>query len=163
MKKWLYIVGLSLAMATSAAVQAKVGVVNLGEIFQKMPERETIAKQLDKEFSGRIAELQKLEKELQTDIQKIQKDGAKMKAADRTKLEKSINTKREQFAKKAEAFETDNRNRQNEERNKLLSKIQKAVEVVAKKEKYTVIVDVNAVAFAEPSTNITSKVMAQVK
>lgn len=163
MKKWLYIVGLSLAMATSAAVQAKVGVVNVGEIFQKMPEREAIAKQLDKEFSGRIAELQKLEKELQTDIQKIQKDGAKMKAADRTKLETTINTKREAFAKKAEAFENDNRRRQGEERNKLLAKIQKAVEAVAKKEQYTVIVDVNAIAYADPATDITSKVMAQVK
>lgn len=163
MKKWLYIVGLSLAMATSAAVQAKVGVVNVGEIFQKMPEREVVAKQLDKEFSGRIAELQKLEKELQADIQKIQKEGAKMKPADRTKLETTINTKREQFAKKAEAFENDNRRRQGEERNKLLTKIQKAVETIAKQEKYTVIVDVNAVAFADPSTDITSKVMAKVK
>jgi outer membrane protein len=163
LKKWLYIVGLSLAMATSAAVQAKVGVVNVGEIFQKMPEREAVAKQLDKEFAGRIAELKKLEKELQTDIQKFQQEGAKMKAADRTKLETTINTKREQFAKKAEAFENDNRRRQGEERNKLLSKIQKAVEGVAKQEKYTVIVDVNAVAFADPSTDITAKVMAKVK
>lgn len=163
MKKWLYIVGLSLAMATSAAVQANVGVVNVGEIFQKMPERETVAKQLDKEFAGRIAELQKLEKELQADIQKIQKDGAKMKAADRTKLETTINTKREQFAKKAEAFENDNRRRQAEERNKLLAKIQKAVEGVAKQEKYTVVVDVNAVAYADPATDITAKVMAKVK
>lgn len=163
MKKWLYVAGLSLAMAASAAVQAKVGIVNVAEVFQSMPEREAVAKELDKEFAPRIAELEKLEKAVQADIEKLQKTGAKMKAADRTKLEKTINTKREEFAKKAQAFEEDNRKRQAEERNKLLTKIQAAVETVAKKDQYTLVVDVNAVAYADPANNITAQVKEQVK
>lgn len=162
MKKLLYVLGLGVAL-TVTSVQAKVGVVNVAEIFQQMPERDKISKQLENEFKGRLTELQKMEKDLQDAMQKLQKDGPTMKAADRTKLEQSTMTKRDEFAAKAEAFEQDNRRRQGEERNKMLAKIQKAVQVVAKKEKYTVIVDVNAIAFAEPSVDITDAVMKQVK
>ncbi len=162
MRKLLCALGLGLALIATG-VQAKVGVVNVADIFQKMPEREKISKQLESEFKGRLAELQKMESDLQSNMQKLQKDGAKMKQADRTTLEKTINDKRNTFAKKAEAFEQDNRRRQAEERNKLLAKIQQAVQEVAKKENYTVVVDISAIAYADGSTDITEAVRKQVK
>lgn len=165
MKKLLYVLGLGVVMAgcITTSVQAKVGVVNVTEIFQKMPERDRVSKKLEAEFKGRITELQTMEKALQTSLQNLQSKGQSMKAADRTKLEKDIMASREQFATKAQAFEKDNERRQAEERNKILAKIQKAVEGIAKQEKYTVIVDANAIAFAEPSTDITAKVLSKVQ
>lgn len=126
MKKWLCAAGLGLAMAASAGVQAadKIAVVNVSSIFQQLPAREAVAKQLENEFKGRASELQNMERSLQTKMQRLQRDGATMKASDRSKLEKDVMAQREQFSQKAQAFEQDNRRRQMEERNKILSRIQ---------------------------------------
>lgn len=165
MKKWLCAAGLGLAMATSAGVQAadKIAVVNVSSIFQQLPARESVAKQLENEFKGRAGELQNMERSLQTKMQHLQRDGATLKASERSKLEKDLMTEREQFSQKAQAFEQDNRRRQMEERNKILSRIQDAVKSVSSKEGYDVVIDANAVAYAGSSKDITADVLKQVK
>lgn len=50
-----------------------------------------------------------------------------------------------------------------EERNKILSRIQDAVKSVASKGGYDVVIDANAVAYADPSKDITADVLKQVK
>lgn len=164
-KKWLCAASLGLAMAASAGVQAadKIAVVNLASIFQQLPAREAVAKQLENEFKGRATELQGMERNLQTQMQNLQRDGSTMKASERTKKEQSIMAQREQFSTKAQAFEQDNRRRQAEERNKILSRIQDAVKTVATKEGYDVVIDANAVAYAGSSKDITADVLKQVK
>ncbi|MFC3394618.1 molecular chaperone Skp [Brenneria rubrifaciens] len=165
MKKWLCAAGLGLALAASASVQAadKIAVVNVSSIFQQLPQRETVAKQLENEFRGRATELQSMEKELQTKMQKLQRDGSTMKASDRNKMEKDVIAQREQFSTKAQAFDQDNRRRQMEERNKILTRIQDAVKTVASKEGYDVVIDANAVAYAANAKDITADVLKQVK
>nr|WP_249192934.1 molecular chaperone Skp [Yersinia sp. Marseille-Q3913] len=164
-KKWLCAASLGLALAASASVQAadKIAIVNVSSIFQQLPARETVAKQLENEFKGRATELQGMEKDLQTKMQKLQRDGSTMKASDRTKLESDVMKQRETFSTKAQAFEQDNRRRQMEERNKILSRIQDAVKSVASKGGYDVVIDANAVAYADPAKDITADVLKQVK
>lgn len=60
MKKWLCAASLGLALAASASVQAadKIAIVNVSSIFQQLPAREAVAKQLENEFKGRATELQ---------------------------------------------------------------------------------------------------------
>ncbi|MGC6388653.1 molecular chaperone Skp [Ewingella sp. S1.OA.A_B6] len=165
MKKWLYAAGLGLVMASSASVQAadKIAVVNVQSIFQQMPARDAVAKQLENEFKGRATQLQSQERDLQSKMQKLQRDGSTMKASDRSKLEKDVMAQRETFSTKAQAFEQDNRRRQAEERNKILSRIQDAVKTVASKEGYDVVIDANAVAYANSDKDITADVLKQVK
>ncbi|KAA8996209.1 molecular chaperone Skp [Affinibrenneria salicis] len=165
MKKWLCAAGLGLALAASAGVQAadKIAVVNVASIFQQLPQRDTVAKQLENEFKGRASELQSQERDLQTKMQRLQRDGSTMKASERSKLEKDVMAQREQFSNKAQAFEQDNRRRQMEERNKILSRIQDAVKSVASKEGYDVVIDANAVAYAANAKDITADVLKQVK
>jgi outer membrane protein len=164
-KKWLYDAGLGLVMASSVSVQAadKIAVVNVQSIFQQMPARDAVAKQLENEFKGRATQLQAQERDLQTKMQKLQRDGSTMKASDRSKLEKDVMAQRETFSTKAQAFEQDNRRRQAEERNKILSRIQDAVKTVASKEGYDVVIDANAVAYANSDKDITADVLKQVK
>nr|WP_216660452.1 MULTISPECIES: molecular chaperone Skp [unclassified Brenneria] len=157
--------GLGLALAASASVQAadKIAVVNVSSIFQQLPQRETVAKQLENEFKGRASELQTMETSLQTKMQKLQRDGSTMKASERSKMEKDVMAQREQFSTKAQAFEQDNRRRQMEERNKILTRIQDAVKSVASKEGYDVVIDANAVAYSANAKDITADVLKQVK
>ncbi len=165
MKKWLCAAGLGLALAASASVQAadKIAVVNVASIFQQLPQRETVAKQLENEFKGRASELQKMEGDLQTKMQKLQRDGSTMKASDRSKAENDLMAQREQFSNKAQAFEQDNRRRQMEERNKILSRIQDAIKNVASKDGYDIVIDANAVAYVGNAKDITADVLKQVK
>ncbi|WP_159565841.1 OmpH family outer membrane protein [Budvicia diplopodorum] len=161
MKKWLCAAGLGLAMVASAGVQAadKVAVVDVMSILQKMPEREVIAKQLDTEFKARATALQSEEKAAQDKVKKLQTSGASMKAADRSKLEGEIKA----FQEKANAFTQDSRRREAEEMNKLVAKVQAAVKTVADKEGYSVVIKADAAFYAAAETNITDKVLAQVK
>ncbi|BAE75209.1 Chaperone protein Skp precursor [Sodalis glossinidius str. 'morsitans'] len=165
MKKWLYATGLGLALATSTVAQAadKIAVVNVSSIFQQSPQRAVVAKQLENEFKGRATELQSMERDLQTKMQRLQRDGSTMKASERSSLEKLVMAQRETFSIKAQAFDQDNRRRQTEERNKILSRIQDAVKSVATKEGYDVVIDANSVAYATNAKDITADVLKQVK
>ncbi|MGF6561207.1 outer membrane protein [Erwinia aphidicola] len=164
-KKLLCAAGLGIALAVSAGAQAadKIAVVNVSSIFQQLPARATVAKQLENEFKGRATELQGMERDLQAKMQRLQRDGSTMKASDRSKMEKDVMAQREAFSTKAQAFEQDNRRRQMEERNKILSRIQDAVQKVADDEGYDVVIDQNAVAYAAKSKDITADVLKQVK
>ncbi|ANE76344.1 molecular chaperone Skp [Dickeya solani] len=165
MKKWLYAAGLGLTLAVSAGAQAadKIAIVNVSNIFQQLPQREAVGKQLENEFKGRASELQSMERALQEKMQKLQRDASTMKASERTKLESDVMAQREQFSSKAQAFDQDNRRRQMEERNKILSRIQDAVKAVATKQGYDVVIDANAVAYADNAKDITADVLKQVK
>ncbi|KMV73925.1 molecular chaperone [bacteria symbiont BFo2 of Frankliniella occidentalis] len=164
MKKLLCAAGLGLALAASAAQAAdKIAVVNVSNIFQQLPQRATVAKQLENEFKGRATDLQAQERTIQAQMQNLQRNGSTMKASERSSLEKDIMAKRQSFENKAQAFEQDNRRRQMEERNKILSSIQTAVKKVADDEGYDVVLDTNSVAYAANSKDITSDVLKQVK
>ncbi|MCE1667487.1 OmpH family outer membrane protein, partial [Enterobacter hormaechei] len=99
--------GIALAFSVGAQAADKIAVVNVGEIFQQLPAREAVVKQLENEFKNRASELQRMETDLQSKIQKLQRDGSTMKSSERTNLEKEVMAKREEFAKKAQAFEQD--------------------------------------------------------
>ncbi|SFN45908.1 molecular chaperone Skp [Xenorhabdus japonica] len=165
MKKILCAASLGMALTFSVGAQAadKIALVNVAEIFQQLPAREAVAKQLDSEFKGRATELQRMESDLQTKIQKLQRDGSTMKASEREKLEKEVMAKRDEYLQKAQSFENDNRRRQMEERNKLMSRIQDAVKVVAGKEGYNLVLDASAAVYSASGKNITAEVLKQVK
>ncbi|CUX96925.1 molecular chaperone Skp [Candidatus Doolittlea endobia] len=165
MKKWLYAMVLGLVFSTSTIAQAadKIAVVNVSTIFQQSPQRAVVSKQLENEFKDRASELQSMENDLQIRIQRLQRDGSIMKASERDSLEKSVMVQRETFSTKAQEFEQDNRRRQTEERNKILSCIQDAVKNVATKEGYDVVINADAVAYATNAKDITADVLKQVK
>ncbi len=121
-------------------------------------------RQLENEFKGRASELQSMENDLQSKMQRLQRDGSTMKASDRSKLEKDVMAQRQTFSQKAQAFEQDRQRRSNEERGKLVTRIQTAVKTVAADQSIDLVVDANAVAFnSKDVKDITADVLKQVK
>lgn len=119
---------------------------------------------LENEFKGRASELQRMEGDLQSKMQRLQRDGSTMKASDRSKLEKDVMAQRQTFSQKAQAFEQDRQRRSNEERGKLVTRIQTAVKAVAADQSIDLVVDANAVAFNSSDVkDITADVLKQVK
>ncbi len=144
MKKWLLAAGLGLAMATSAQAADKIAIVNMGSLFQQVAQKTGVSATLENEFKGRASELQRMESDLQSKMQRLQS----MKAgSDRTKLEKDVMAQRQTFSQKAQAFEQDRARRSNEERGKLVTRIQTAVKSVASSQSIDLVVDANTVAY----------------
>ncbi|SNC58317.1 molecular chaperone Skp [Sodalis endosymbiont of Henestaris halophilus] len=164
MKKWLYAAGLGLTLTTAFAQAAdKIAVVNVSNVFQNSPQLAAIIQQLEYEFKDRANELQSMERDLQAKIQLLQRDGSTMKASELSSLEKLVMDQRNIFSNKAQAFEQDNRRRNNEERKKILSRIQDAVKIVANEKGYDIVIDSTTVAYANSTKDITDDVMKQVK
>ena len=147
MKKWLFAAGLGLAMAASAQAADKVAVVNMGNLFQQVAQSTGVSKTLENEFKGRAGELQRMESDLQSKMQRLQRDGSTMKASERSKLEKDVMAQRQDFSGKAQSFEQDRSRRSNEERGKLVTRIQTAVKKVAADQDIDLVLDANTVAY----------------
>ncbi|WAH53993.1 molecular chaperone Skp [Pseudescherichia vulneris] len=164
MKKWLVAAGLGLAMVTSAQAADKIAIVNMNSLFQQVAQTTGVSKTLENEFKGRASELQSQENDLQSKMQRLQRDGSTMKASDRSKLEKDVMSQRQAFSQKAQAFEQDRARRSNEERGKLVTRIQTAVKKVAADEGIDLVVDANTVAYNSSDVkDITADVLKQVK
>ncbi|MGM8841214.1 molecular chaperone Skp [Enterobacter hormaechei subsp. steigerwaltii] len=164
MKKWLLAAGLGLTMATSAQAADKIAIVNMGNLFQQVAQKTGVSATLENEFKGRASELQRMEGDLQSKMQRLQRDGSTMKASERSKLEKDVMSQRQTFSQKAQAFEQDRQRRSNEERGKLVTRIQSAVKAVAADQSIDLVVDANAVAFNSSDVkDITADVLKQVK
>ena len=164
MKKWLLAAGLGLEMATSAQAADKIAIVNMGNLFQQVAQKTGVSATLENEFKGRASELQRMEGDLQSKMQRLQRDGSTMKASERSKLEKDVMSQRQTFSQIAQAFEQDRQRRSNEERGKLVTRIQSAVKAVAADQSIDLVVDANAVAFNSSDVkDIIADVLKQVK
>jgi outer membrane protein len=153
-KKWLLAAGLGLAMVTSAQAADKIALVNMNSLFQQVAQKTGVSNTLENEFKGRASELQRMEGDLQSKMQRLQ---SMKPGADRTKLEKDVMAQRQ-------TFEQDRARRSNEERGKLVTRIQTAVQSVAKDQSIDLVVDANAVAYNSSDVkDITADVLKQVK
>ena len=85
MKKWLLAAGLGLAMVTSAQAADKIALVNMNSLFQQVAQKTGVSNTLENEFKGRASELQRMEGDLQSKMQRLQ---SMKPGAERTKLEK---------------------------------------------------------------------------
>lgn len=160
MKKFLTALGLGLALlAVNVQANDKIAIVDVMAILQKMPQKDTVAKALKSEFQSRADSIKKQEGSAKKALEKLQKEGATLPASEKKKLQTTL----ENFDKQAEKFAQEYRVREAEEANKLLNRIQDAVKVVAKKEKYTLVLKTESVFYSDSAVDITDKVLKQVK
>ncbi|KVX00317.1 OmpH family outer membrane protein [Shewanella frigidimarina] len=146
--------------ATPMLAQAeKIAVVDMGEVFEQLPQREQISKSLKAEFGDRVAEVQKMQEEMRSLVEKQQRDGALMSDAQKTELVRKMESLKSEFQLKGKALDEDMRRRQGEEQNKLLVQVQKAINTIAGKEKYDMVLQRGAVIFVKPEADISSKVV----
>lgn len=137
----------------------KVAIVDMAAVFEQLPQREVVAKTLKSEFSDREAELKKKQDELRTMLEKSQRDAAIMSNTQKTELQRQMESIRSEIQLKGKALQEDFRKRSAEEQNKLLVKVQNAINDLAKKEQYDLVLPRNAVVYMKPAADISSKVV----
>lgn len=169
MNKLVKVVGISLVVASSAlfvnAAQAaqKIGYVSTGYLISKLPQREAIVGKLQEEMKDDRAELERIQAEINTKAQQIERDGELLGAAGVQKLQIEIRSlqgegqiKKDAFSQKAQSLEL-------KSRQQMIDLVQKAAEKVAKKEGYDMIIDSQMILFSDESSDLTPKVLAELK
>ncbi|QSX31793.1 OmpH family outer membrane protein [Shewanella cyperi] len=153
------LMALMLVGAPLAAQAEKIAVVDMGSIFEQLPQREQISQSLKAEFGDRMAEAQKLQDELRGLLEKQQRDAALMNDTQKTELVRKMESLKADLQLKGKALDEDLRRRQGEEQNKLLVKVQKAINTIAEADKYDLVLQRGAVVFVKPDADISSKVV----
>lgn len=153
------LVALALFAAPIAAQAENLAVVDMATVFEQIPQREQIGKELKHEFGDRVAQVQKMQEELRGMLEKQQRDGALMSESQKTDLIRKMESAKAELQLKGKALDEDMRRRQGEEQNKLLAKVQKVIDQIAKKDNLDMVLQRGAVIYVKPGSDISGKVV----
>lgn len=148
-----------LTFAISAhSAELKVGYVQVDKILQEAPQTAESGKKLEREFSPRSQELDRMAKQIKDLETALDKDGLTITEADRRSKERDIQNIKTEFQRKQRELREDINLRKNEELGSLQDRINKAVQSVAKAENYDLVM-YSGVAYAADKIDITDKVL----
>lgn len=140
------------------AADLKVGYVQVDKILQEAPQTAESGKKLEKEFSPRSQELDRLAKQIKDLETALDKDGLTITEAERRSKERDVQNIKTEFQRKQRELREDINLRKNEELGSLQDRINKAVQSVAKAENYDLVM-YSGVAYAADKIDITDKVL----
>lgn len=147
------------ALTASNALAEKVGFVNTERLLREAPLSVKAQKKLEKEFSPREQELQKMAKQAKELQAQLDKDGVTMSESERKNKERDLVNLNREFQRQSREFREDLNLRRNEELGAIQEKARKAILEIAKTEKFDLIVE-QAVYF-NPKIDITDRVMKE--
>ncbi len=157
LKNLVFTAFMALALSAQAA-ELKVGYVQVDKILQEAPQTAESGKKLEREFSPRSQELDKMAKQIKELETSLDKDGLTISEAERRNKERDIQNIKVEFQRKQRELREDINLRKNEELGSLQDRINKAVQSVAKAENYDLVM-YSGVAYAADKIDITEKVL----
>jgi len=143
----------------ASAHAEKVGFVNTERLLREAPLSIKAQKKLEKEFSPREQDLQKMAKQARDLQNQLDKEGVTMSDSDRKNKERELANLNREFQRQSREFREDLNLRRNEELAVIQEKARKAILDIAKTEKYDLIVE-QAIYF-NPKIDITDRVMKE--
>lgn len=153
--------GMLLASSAMAAEQS-IAVVNFQEVMGKIPQTAALMQSLEAEFKDEKAVITQLEKDIKYFQEKKKRDGALMSAKEKEELDTKIASLFQDYQVKGKALQQKAGQRQNEETNKILALVRQAVDNIAAKEDFDLVLSQQAVVYSKPDAVITDKVVEQV-
>lgn len=169
MKKLIKAAGLSLVVlstslvAHAAEAAQKVAYVNTAQIFQELPQREAVLKNLQDEFKDKSAELKEIENKIKSKMEQARRDGELLGDEGVRKLQIEIAGLEAEYKLKGQSLERDGQRREAQEKQKLFKVIQDAIAVVAEREGVDMVVDAQALQYAKPELDLSQKVIDELK
>lgn len=153
---------LALALLTSAwsigAAEIKVGYVQVDKILQDAPQTAESGKKLEREFSPRTQELDRMQKQIKDLQTSLDKESLTLSESARRDKERDLSNLKIEFQRKQRELREDVNLRKNEELSLLQDRINKAVTTVSEAEGYDLVV-YGGVAYASKKVDITDKVL----
>src|ERR1700727_1994733 len=154
--------GLALCLSmvsAQASAEIKIGYVNFQKLLEEAPQTKTAMQGLENEFAPRRRELLTMQNDLKARDEKLQKEGAVMAEADRTKAEKTLRDQQREFSRKAGEFQDDASTRRNEEIGKVQRYLVSEIQAYANAQGYDLVLG-DGVFFSKGSFDITANVLA---
>ena len=152
----------ALLLSSASFAAQKIAVVNIQEVMSKIPQTATIMQSLEAEFKDDKAELMQLEKDIKYFTEKKKRDALTMSKKEIADLDKKIGEKYRDYQIKGKAFQQKIGIRQNEETNKILALVRQAIDNIAAKQKYDLVLEQKMVVYSKPDANISENVIKQV-
>lgn len=152
---------MTFAMSVTLNVQSaelKVGYVQVDKILQDAPQTAESGKKLEREFSPRSQELDRMSKQIKELEAVLDKEGLTISEAERRNKERDVQNIKIEFQRKQRELREDINLRKNEELGSLQDRINKAVQSVAEADGYDLVV-YSGVAYASKKIDITDKVL----
>ncbi len=156
--KNLVLASLMTVALSAQSAELKVGYVQVDKILQEAPQTAESGKKLEREFSPRSQELDRMAKQIKELEGVLDKDGLTITEAERRNKERDIQNIKVEFQRKQRELREDINLRKNEELGSLQDRINKAVQSVAKAESYDLVM-YSGVAYAADKIDITDKVL----
>jgi len=163
MKKLLIALIVLVGFAGSATAQSKLGHVKSQLLFDTLPSGAVAAKKMQEFQKSLATELQDLQANLNKLYQEYQDEASK---PDPSKVileikQGNIQKKETEFQERQQGMQYEVQAFQAELEGPILDRIRKAVEIVAKREKYDYIMDVNSALFVNPNNDVTDLVLVE--
>lgn len=147
-----------MTFALNASAEIKVGYVQVDKILQDAPQTAESGKKLEREFSPRTQELDRMSKQIKDSEAALDKDGLTISESDRRNKERDVQNLKIEFQRKQRELREDINLRKNEELSSLQDRINKAVQNVAETEGFDLVV-YSGVAYASKKIDVTDKVL----
>ena len=153
----------TLLLASSAiAFEQKIAVINVQEAISQIPQAAVLMQTLETEFKDEKAVIEQLQKDLTFEDENLKRNGSLMSEKEKKDLQTKMASLYQQYQVKVKEFQQQVTQRKNQETNKLLALVTQAVDNIAAKNDYDLVLSKQAVVFSKPSTDITGKVIEQV-
>ncbi|SRR5579883_498409 len=154
----LLIAGTQAYAQTNVAGQPNIAVVNVQQVFQQSPKIAELNKKLQSQFKPRQDKLVAAQKDLQDELDKFKKESPTMNQKDRDALQRKIVDDQSSLSKDASAFQQDLAKEQGKIMKSVLAQLNDIISGIAKKDNYSLVLDSQAVIYANDSADITKDV-----
>lgn len=147
----------SMFAATPLWADTKIGFVNTERLLREAPLSIAAQKKLEREFAARDQELQKLARQARDLQAQLDKDGVTMSETERRNKERDLSNLNRDLQRQGREFREDLNLRRNEELGQIQERARKAIQDIAKAEKFDIILE--QAVYVDPKTDITDRVM----
>lgn len=147
----------SACAASPVLADTKIGFVNTEKLLREAPLSVTAQKKLEREFATRQQDLEKLAKQARDLQAQLDKDGVTMSESERKTKERDLGNLSRDLQRKSREFREELNVRRNEELGQIQERARKAIQDIARAEKYDLIVE--QAVYVDPKNDITDRVM----
>lgn len=156
--KTLFVVLTMVSSLQLYAAELKVGYVQVDKILKEAPQTAESGKKLEREFSPRSLELDKLKKQIAAIEAELDKDALTLSESERRNKQRKASNLKIEFQRKQRELREDINIRKNEELSILQDRINSAVKTVSEADGYDLVM-YSGVAYASTKIDITDKVL----
>lgn len=157
-------VAATLALGSSMAMaNENIAYVNGGYLIQNHPERAMLLKNIDAQLKAPVDALKKEQQVIVDKRNALEKAAPKLRSKEIKTREDAINALIQKYQKDARALQVKNAELQRQAEATIATSIRSATDKVAKADKYTYVLDANAIVYAMDGKDITKQVMDAIK